>query len=116
MGTEGFERGMEGSRRSARRRWTEEEKADVDIAIRVIALKFATFTTEVVWAYLGEDFPVSKGMTSRLMMAKRRKLIEQIPGEFAYPSGSDVGPDHGQRLQVWKSLVFREKAARSTAR
>jgi hypothetical protein len=47
--------------------------------------------------------PVTKGLTSRLMVASRAGLIDKT-GKIAI---SDRGGhhDHGQRLNVWYSLI-----------
>lgn len=97
-----FERGMDGSRRAARK-WTEDEAKKVDAAIAAVAGRLPTFTADAVWAELGDGFPVTKGLASRLTAAKNRGLIENTGTVAPARRGGDH--DHAQRLSVWRSLL-----------
>lgn len=114
-GLEPFERGMEGSARAAAK-WTDEEVAKVDQAIRDVAAQAAhdqrtrqlpgadgTFTTADVWRELGEGFPVTKGIAGRMTAAKGAGIIEST-GRTTYPPPDAPGPNNGQRLTVWRAL------------
>lgn len=115
-GLEPFERGLEGSARAAAK-WTDEEVAQVDAAIRTVARRAYTttdlyrpelgasalFTTADVWAELGEGFPVTKGIAGRMAAAKGAGLIEST-GRTTYPPKDAPGPNAGQRLTVWRAL------------
>lgn len=102
---EGFEAGVEGSQRAATR-WTEQEVALVDAAIRAVAVEHSggrEFTSDAIWEKLAGSVPVTKGLTARLMVASRAGLIDTT-GKFAI-SERGGHHDHGQRLSVWYSLV-----------
>lgn len=127
-GAEPFERGMEGSARSAAK-WTDEEVAEVDAAIAKIARDkwdgFAgthapayvrdlraypsqsdpciEFTTADVWAELGEGFPVTKGIAARMTAAKGAGIIAST-GRTTYPEGARSRVNHNQRLTIWRAL------------
>jgi hypothetical protein len=51
---------------------------------------------------LGASFPVTKGMTARLMVAERRGVIKNT-GEITYAKRGGQH-DHAQRLTIWQSL------------
>lgn len=128
-GLEPLERGMEGSARAAAR-WTPEELAQVDAAIRAVAAsrldvartalapsyvddlmaypetsdKLLEFTTADVWAMLGEGFPVTKGIAGRMIAAKNAGLIRST-GRTTYPEGERSRVNHNQRLTVWRALA-----------
>lgn len=97
----GFAAGVEGSERAARR-WTDSEKAEVDAAIAQTAQDAAEFTTDDVWRTLGDAFPVTKGMTSRLVAAARGGIIRNTGRIVRSTRGG--AHDHAQRLTVWASL------------
>lgn len=125
-GLETFERGMEGSARAAAK-WTDEEVAQVDAAIRAIVERLRakqrdtiertraanyrvtdeafpqTFTTAAVWAELGEGFPVTKGIAGRMIAAKSAGLIKST-GRTTYPPKDAPGPNAGQRLTLWEVI------------
>jgi len=95
-----FEVGMAASRASAKARWTEGQQRAVDAAIVWCADAYpAGFTTDQIWHRLGPDFPVTKGMASRLNSATRRKVIENTGQLTICQRGN--GHDHAQRLTVW---------------
>jgi hypothetical protein len=80
-GLEPSERRDEGTARAAAR-WTEEEVARVDAAIRTVARKVLErrpmcpeFTADNVWRELGVEFPVTKGLTGRLIAAVGKGVI-----------------------------------------
>lgn len=103
-----FDRGMEGSEQAALR-WTLDQVLAVDKAIRVVAERKQSFTADDVWAELGDEFPVTKGLSGRLKAAKNRGVLAST-GDTAIASRGG-SHDHGQRLAVWRSLVFRATEA-----
>ena len=103
-------------------KWTDEEVAQVDAAIRTVAARRlaeanelaeligtelsvieGTFTTADVWAELGDGFPVTKGIAGRMTAAKSAGLIANT-GRTTYPPKDAPGPNNGQRLTVWRAL------------
>lgn len=111
----------EGIARAAAR-WTAEEEAAVDAAIATVARRKARafaeavttqapgswddrreFTTADVWAELGVDFPVTKGIAGRMTAAKGAGLIANAGRTIIAPKDA-TGPNHGQRLTVWRAL------------
>lgn len=103
-----YDRAIAGSETAAQR-WTDEQKLLVDQAIEETARTHPTFTTDAVWAYLGPDFPVTKGMTSRLNKAVRDGLIVNTGTTRIADRG---GPhDHAQRLVIWASTHPLEESA-----
>lgn len=108
------ERAEEGTTRAAAR-WTEEEVAQVDAAIRVVArladfgrpsaegLEVGEFTTADVWRELGPGFPVTKGIAGRMLAAKAAGIIANT-GRTVIIDPDAAGPNHGQRLTVWRAL------------
>lgn len=126
-GLEPTERRDEGTARAARR-WTDEEVAAVDRAIRTVAAKCVAkfreqrapahvddvllhvgrsdplleFTADNVWRELGPEFPVTKGLTGRLIAAKGDGVIRNTGTTRIADRGGDH--DHGQRLTVWQAV------------
>lgn len=113
------QRAEEGIARAAAR-WTPEEEAAVDAAIATVARRIrlradhtygnprnadeaATLTTADVWAELGADFPVTKGIAGRMTAAKGAGLIANTGRTVIAPRDA-TGPNHGQRLTVWRAL------------
>lgn len=103
----------EGIARAAAR-WTDEEVAAVDTAIATVARRRALdlgslkdvareFTTADVWAELGPGFPVTKGIAGRMLAAKGAGLIANT-GRTTIAPADAPGPNHGQRLTVWRAL------------
>jgi hypothetical protein len=82
--------------------WTPEQQAKVDAAIIKMARMKPRFTADEVWYELGASFPVTKGMTARLMVAERRGIIKNT-GEITYAKRGGQH-DHAQRLTIWQSL------------
>lgn len=99
-----FEAGMEASEESARR-WTDDEAADVDEAIERAARELELFTADDVWKRLPEDFPVTKGLAARLLVAVRGDLIEASGSVVASQRKGEHG--HGQKLTLWRSKVWQ---------
>lgn len=105
----------EGIARAAAK-WTEEEVAAVDAAILAVVekrrayyggpgtdgLRPAELTTADVWHQLGEDFPVTKGIAGRMLAAKGAGLIVNTGRTVIAPRDA-TGPNHGQRLTVWRA-------------
>lgn len=108
-----IERGEEGAARAARR-WTVEEAARVDEAIRTVArdahllgsrtadLSGSEFTTADVWAELGPDFPITKGIASKMTAAARAGIIRNT-GRVIFNDHPRHAHAHGQRLAVWQA-------------
>lgn len=102
---EGFAAGVEGSERAATR-WDDAQKQLVDKAILAVATRHrrgGEFTTDAIWDELNGAVPVTKGLTSRLMVATRRGLIDNTGKTVISERGGHS--DHGQRLSIWYSLV-----------
>jgi len=96
-----FERGMAGSEKAARK-WTDDQVQQVDQAIRDCAKFCPEFTTDDVWARLPKEFPVTKGIGSRLNSFARKGLIRAT--DRTRISKRDNKHGHGQRLTIWQSL------------
>jgi len=110
----------EGIARAAAK-WTDEEVALVDTAIRTVARRVRAryddvagdrfiddtdlleFTTADVWAELDGRVPVTKGIAGRMTAAKTAGLIVNTGRTVIAPRES-TGPNHGQRLTVWRAL------------
>jgi hypothetical protein len=102
---EGFAAGVEGSERAARV-WDDDQVALVDAAIRTVARKHALggeFTTDAIWDELGGAVPVTKGLTARLMVARRDRVLDSTGKTEISTRGGHH--DHGQRLTIWYSLI-----------
>ena len=90
------------SQASANAKWTPQQQLQVDQAIRKMARMMPRFTADQVWYELGVTFPVTKGMTARLLVAQRQGVIKNS-GTITYAERGGVH-DHAQRLTVWQSL------------
>ena len=90
------------SQASASAKWTPAQQLQVDNAIVKMARMQPRFTADQVWYELGETFPVTKGMTARLMVAERRGVIKNS-GEITWAERGGKH-DHAQRLTIWQSL------------
>lgn len=97
-----IERGEEGTARAARR-WSAEEAAQVERAIEDVARRTggADFTTADVWDELGDGFPVTKGIASKMTAAARAGLIVNT-GRHTFNDHPHHDHAHGQRLTVWR--------------
>ena len=93
---------MAASQASATAKWTPSQQNQVDVAIRKMARMMPEFTADQVWYELGATFPVTKGMTARLLVAQRAGVIKNS-GQITYAERGGVH-DHAQRLTVWQSL------------
>ena len=93
---------MAASQASANAKWTALQQNQVDTAIRKMARMMPEFTADQVWYELGASFPVTKGMTARLLVAQREGIIRNS-GEIAFAERGGVH-DHAQRLTVWQSV------------
>lgn len=89
----------EGIARAAAR-WTSEELAAVDKAIRDVAAEGEPFTTDDVWRKLGPGFPVTKGIAGRLLAAVGAGVI--VNTGLTDRSTRQDAHGHGQRLTVWR--------------
>lgn len=104
---DGFPAGLEGSERAGEA-WDEAQKKLVDDAIAAVARAHAgggEFTSDEIWEHLAGAVPVTKGLTARLMMAKRRGLLDSTGKTGISERGGHH--DHGQRLTLWYSLLTR---------
>ena len=90
------------SQASANAKWTPEQQLQVDAAIVKMARMKPRFTADEIWYELGASFPVTKGMTARLMVAERRGVIKNS-GEITWAERGGKH-DHAQRLTIWQSL------------
>lgn len=93
--------GAEGAERAAQS-WTPTERLLVESAVAHVAEKHAEFTTDEVWAELGDRVPKSAGMAAMLKAAVRKGLIEPTD-RYADSSRERADHDQGRRLRVWKS-------------
>jgi hypothetical protein len=100
-------------------KWTDEEAALVDTAIADLArwahmcaldgkplvreLDLREFTTADVWVKLAGTVPITKGIAGRMLAAKGAGLIANTGRTVIAPRES-IGPNHGQRLTVWRAL------------
>ena len=92
---------MAASQASANMNWTPEQQLQVDNAIRKMARMLPRFTADEVWYELGAAFPVTKGMTARLLVAQRKGIIKNTgQTTFANRGGRH---DHAQRLTIWQA-------------
>jgi hypothetical protein len=96
-----FERGMEGSAKAARK-WTDEQIALVDRAIKRVAYFRLYWTVDQVWEQLPDAFPVNKGIGARLNKAARAGMIR--PTDRTQISKRTNEHGHGQRLTVWETI------------
>lgn len=92
---------MEASAKAARK-WTDEQIAQVDKAIRRVALLRSKWTVDQVWEQLPDDFPVNKGIGARLNKAARAGMIRATDRTQISTRTNEHG--HGQRLTVWETL------------
>ena len=90
------------SQASANAKWTPQQQMQVDTAIRKMARMMPRFTADQVWYELGVTFPVTKGMTARLLVAQRNGVIKNT-GEITFAERGGEH-DHAQRLTIWQSL------------
>ena len=90
------------SQASANAKWTPAQQLHVDAAIVKMARMKPRFTADEIWYELGASFPVTKGMTARLMVAERRGVIKNS-GEITWAERGGKH-DHAQRLTIWQSL------------
>lgn len=98
----GFAAGVAGSALAATK-WDEDQAAAVDRAILRAALTYpAGFTADDVWAELPANFPVTKGLASRLMAQARRGAIVRTLRTVTSKREGTHG--RGQRLAVWQRV------------
>lgn len=91
-----------GSERAARR-WTEAERALVYATICEVAAEKKRFTSDDVWRAVGEDAPMTMGLTALLRRAQKNGHIRPT-SEHAYSQRPDRNDhDYGRHLRVWES-------------
>lgn len=93
--------GAEGAERAAQS-WTPAERLLVESAISETAERHAEFTTDEVWACLGDRVRMTAGMAAMLKAAARKGLIEPTD-RYADSARERADHDQGRRLRVWKS-------------
>ena len=91
--------GIAASQSSAEAKWSPYQQRQVDAAIKAVATRLGVFNADDIWAELGNDFPVTKGLAARLNVAVRAGLIRNT-GALAF-AGRGGAHDHAQRLTVW---------------
>lgn len=95
--------GMEGSERAAKS-WSPAEQLVVEAAITEAAEHHAEFTTDAVWALLGERVPKTAGMAAMLKRAEGKGFIAKTD-RYADSTRERGDHDAGRRLVVWRSLM-----------
>lgn len=95
--------GAEGSERAAKT-WTPAEQLVVESAITEAAERHAEFTTDAVWAVLGDRVPKTAGMAAMLRRAEGKGFIAKTD-RYADSTRERDDHDAGRRLVVWKSLM-----------
>ena len=96
-----FDKGMRRSAESARK-WSDAEVQAVDRAIEVCIRLLPEWTADDIWTRLPADFPVTKGLGSRLKLFTTAGKI--MPTDRTRKSTRGGDHCHGQRLTVWISL------------
>jgi hypothetical protein len=97
-----IERAEDGSAAAAVARWSADEQAQVDAAIRRCAVELDEFTSDDVWRRIPE-VRITKGIGARLMAASRAGLIVSTGTTTIARRGGEH--DHAQRLGVWRSRL-----------
>jgi hypothetical protein len=95
--------GMAGSERAAKS-WTPTEQRLVEVAITEAAEKHGEFTTDAVWAILGDTVPKTAGMAAMLKRVESRGFISKTD-KHADSTRERGDHDAGRRLTVWKSRM-----------
>lgn len=95
--------GMAGSERAAKS-WTPAEQLLVESAITEAAEKHGEFTTDAVWAILGDTVPKTAGMAAMLKRAEAKGFISKTD-KTADSTRDRSDHDAGRRLVVWKSRM-----------
>lgn len=93
-----------GMRRSADAgmKWTDAQIRAVDDAITRCIRMLPEFTADEIWHRLPADFPVTKGLASRLnLFANQGKIKASDRTQRSTRGGTHC---HGQRLTIWISL------------
>ena len=94
-----FNKAMEISTRVGNCKWTGEQQRQVDSAILTVSERKTVFTSDDIWAELGPQFPVTKGLAGRLNAAVKRKIIVNT-GHVTTAKRGGLH-DHAQRLTIW---------------
>jgi hypothetical protein len=90
------------SQASANAKWTPQQQLQVDQAIRQNGAHDATLYSRPSLVRTRRTFPVTKGMTARLLVAQRNGVIKNT-GEITFAERGGEH-DHAQRLTIWQSL------------
>jgi hypothetical protein len=95
--------GMAGSERAAKS-WSPAEQLLVEAAITEAAERNGEFTTDAVWAILGDTVPKTAGMAAMLKRAEGKGFISKT--DKTTDSTRERGDhDAGRRLVVWRSRM-----------
>lgn len=96
---------VEGSERAAQS-WTPAQRMLVEVAITKVAESCAEFTTDQIWAILGDQVPKTAGMAAMLRKATGKGFIEATD-KYADSQREDrEDHDQGRRLRVWRSRMY----------
>lgn len=95
--------GMAGSERAAKS-WSPTEQLLVETAITEAAEQHGEFTTDAVWAILGDTVPKTAGMAAMLKRAEGKGFISKTD-KTADSTRERADHDAGRRLVVWKSRM-----------
>lgn len=98
-----FGRAMDGSTRASLR-WSSLESAQVDAAIEKAASELPEITTDDVWNRLPADFPITKGIATHMLSAKRRGILINTTRVTICNRSRN---NNAQRLSVWGSLIYK---------
>lgn len=95
--------GVEGSERAAKS-WSPAEQLLVEAAITEAAEQHGEFTTDAVWAVLGDTVPKTAGMAAMLKRAESKGFISKTD-KTADSTRERSDHDAGRRLVVWRSRM-----------
>lgn len=95
--------GMAGSERAAKS-WSPTEQLLVETAIAEAAEQHGEFTTDAVWAILGDTVPKTSGMAAMLKRAEGKGFISKTD-KTADSTRERADHDAGRRLVVWESRM-----------
>jgi hypothetical protein len=100
----GHDAAREGSEKAAKG-WSTAQRLLVESAITQAAQENAEFTTDQVWAILGDRVPKTAGMAAMLSAAAKNGFIS-LTERYADSQRADrADHDQGRRLRVWRSLM-----------
>lgn len=91
------------SRARAAASWTDAERALVYQTILDVAAAKKFFTTDDVWAELGDEVPANRGIGVLLRRAQKNNRILPTTDQAFSQRSDRQDHDHGRYLRVWKS-------------